>query len=154
MGTSGVASYITPRGTDGVDLTTVKRRGVYTLSANTTYYFIFGGGSSIIQHIHLTTYTAGMVITSATIQTCSQRSEDVSHVSTVVGEWISETPAGGTVSFTGAGWSVTNSVITSLGSALGGASWQLIDWSPDRTRLEVVVGATGGDIVVAWHGKE
>lgn len=152
MGMSGLSTFIVPRIEAGTEIDTQKRRGVFTLTANTTYYYIFGGAASPTQHIQITGYTAGLIITTATVQTCSQ--PVVTDTSVIAGEWISEDPAAGDVRTDGAGWSSSAAVVSADGSAVGGASWHLIDWSPARTRLAVAVGATGGDLAVAWMGKE
>lgn len=154
MSIAGIGTYITPRETDGDELTTTKRRGMYTLAANTTYLFVFGGATAPYQHVQLTGYTAGAVVTSATIQTCSQGVREVSDTSTVVGEWIDEDPTDAFVAVDGTGWTQSNGIAAANGTGVGGASWQLVRWAPSRSRLKVVVGGTGGDFVVAWHGKE
>lgn len=153
MGIAGFGHFIIPRIADGTEVTAGKQRGVFTLLANTTYYYMFGGAPASRQHVHMTGYTAGLVLTSATVQTCS-RGDDVLHTSTVTGEWIPETPSDGDAEVTGTGWASASAVVAAAGSGLGGASFMLSDWGADRTRLEVVVGATGGDLAVAWHGKE
>lgn len=153
MGIAGIGHFIVPRIANGTEVTTGKQRGVFTLTANTTYYYVFGGAAASRQHVHITGYTAGLVITSATIQTCS-RGDEVAHTSTVTGEWIPEDPTGGNAEVVGTGWSSASAVVAADGSGIGGASFLLSEWGANRTRLVVVVGATGGDMAVAWHGKE
>lgn len=153
MGNAGIGNFIVPRIADGTEVTLGKQRGVFTLSANTTYYYVFGGAAASRQHVHMTGYTSGLVITSATIQTCS-RGEDVSHTSTVTGEWVPEDPAAGDAQVVGTGWTSATAIVAASGAGIGGASFLLSDWGASRTRLEVVVGGTGGDLAVAWHGKE
>jgi hypothetical protein len=154
MSISGYGPLITPLASSGDEVTAGKRKGVFTLTASTTYYYVWGGAASPTQHIHLTGYTSGLVITSATIQTCSQPSSVVSDVSSTVGEWINEDPADGDVRTDGTGWSSLTAIAAANGTGVGGASWHLRDWGALRTRLEVVVGGTGGDVSVAWAGKE
>lgn len=148
-------SYVTPLDPNGVELTTRKRKGVFTLTANTSYFYIWGGAAATCQHVQLTGYTAGLVITVAKIQSCSQGHDEVSDVSTTVGEWIDEDPTTGDVRTDGTGWSQpAASTVAASGAGVGGASWQLgIGWSPARTRLRIDVGGTGGDVAVAIHGK-
>lgn len=148
-------AYITPLDSTGVEVTARKRKGVFTLLANTTYYYIFGGAAATCTHLQLTGYTAGAVITSATIQSCSQGREEVTDFSATVGEWINEDPTTADVRVDGTGWSQSSpGIVAANGTGVGGASWQLgIGWSPARTRIQLVVGTTGGDFVVAMHGK-
>lgn len=156
MGMSGLSTFIVPRIEAGTEIDTQKRRGVFTLTANTTYYYIFGGATAPTQHIQITGYTAGLIITTATVQSCSQ--PVVTDTSTIIGEWIDEDPAAGDsrldVRFDGTGWSVSTAIAAANGTGVGGATFHLANWGPSRTRLEVVVGATGGDLAVAWTGKE
>lgn len=154
MSISGYGSLLVPRIAAGTELTTQKRRGVFTFASGTIYYYVWGGASAPTQHVHLTGYTAGLVITSATIQTCSQPREEVSDTSEVTGEWINEDPADGDARVDGTGWSSSTAIVAASGAGVGGASWHLREWGPLRTRLKVVVGATGGDASVAWAGKE
>jgi len=148
-------AYITPLDSNGAEVTARKRKGVFTLLANTTYVYIVGGAAATCIHLQLTGYTAGAVVTSATIQSCSQGHEEVTDFSATAGEWINETPVTGDVEVDGTGWTQSSPTIAAVaGTGAGGASWQLgIGWSPARTRLQLIVGATGGDFVVAMHGK-
>ncbi len=156
MGMSALSTFIVPMNADGSEVTAQKRRGVYTLAANTTYYYIFGGASAPTQHVQLTGYIAGAIVTTATIQSCSQ--PIVSDTSSTDGEWIDEDPAAGDsridARVDGTGWSVSTAIVAAGGSGVGGASWHLANWGPARTRLELVIGGTGGDFAVAWAGKE
>jgi hypothetical protein len=154
MGIAGFGPIIVPFTAAGVQVVAVKGRDIFTLVAGTTYYYIFGGATAPFQHVQLTGYTAGLIITTATIQTCSRSDLAVAHLSQVAGEWINETPADGDVQVDGAGWTASTAIVNVAGGAVGGASWHLRGWGPLRTRLEVVVGATGGDVAGSWSGKE
>ena len=92
---AGGSRYITPiKASDGTS-PDEHGRGLYTLTANTTYVYILGGASAPFQHVDLTGYTSAMVITTATIQATSHQVEEITDISTTVGEWKNETPAAG-----------------------------------------------------------
>lgn len=152
--------YVTPIDIAGASVTPEIEHGKYTLTANTLYYFVLGGADAPFVGVHLTAYTAAMIITSATIQDSDHHGGpvslpgDVSDFSSVAGDWIPETPTTAYVGFVGAGWSQTNGVVASLGSALGGAKWHVAESGAFRTRLAVQVGATGGVVRVSAHGKD
>lgn len=147
-------SYVQPLKTDGTFVADEAPRGRYTLSASTTYYFLLGAEDAPFHGVQITSYTAGLVITSATIQDCNHDEQDVANQSSIGGEWIPETPSTAYVGVSGTGWSQTNGVVASAGSAVGGALWHLGEASAKRTRLAVVVGGTGGSIRVAAWGKD
>lgn len=146
--------YIAPLLTSGTELTAQTGRGVYTLSSGTTYFFITGGADAPFVSIHLTGYTAGLVITSATIQDCNHHELDVLNHSTVAGEWINEDPDTAFVGTDGTGWSQTNGVVAASGGGVGGAMFHVSETGAYRTRLAVVVGGTGGLVRVSGHGKD
>lgn len=152
--------YVTPIDTAGAAASAEIEHGKYTLTANTLYYFVLGGADAPFLSTHLTAYTAGMIITSATVQDCNHHGGpvtlpgDVSDFSATAGEWIPETPTTAYVGVVGTGWSATNGVVASLGSALGGALWHIAETGADRTRLAVQVGAAGGIVRVSAHGKD
>jgi hypothetical protein len=145
--------YITPIGTDGVPLTTQKDGGKFTLTANTTYYYVMGGAGSAFLSVTLTGYTSGLIITSATIQD-TDHGPFVTDQSATVGEWIPEGSSTSVVGFTGTGWSAASGVVAAAGSGLGGARWNIESDGAYRTRLTVVVGATGGDALVSMYEKD
>lgn len=149
----GGGSYITPIDASGVPLTTSKGPGVFTLTAGQTYYYVLGGSDAPFQSAQLTSSTASLVITSATVQDCNHQPNEVSNHSAVAGEWIGEVPTTAYVAVTGTGWSATNGVVASSGSALGGALWHIAESGARRTRIAVVVGATGGDVRFSGWGK-
>lgn len=127
--------------------------GAYTLEANTTYVYIIGGIEASRVSIQLTGYTSGLVITSATVQDTNHQSAEVTDRSLTVGEWVTEDPSTAFVGVDGTGWSVTNAVVAASGAGVGGAVWHISDTGAARTRLAVVVGATGGLVRVSAHGK-
>lgn len=147
-------TYVSPLKTDGTNLTNEAPRGSYTLTAGTTYYYILGGADAPFQSVHITGYTAGLVIMSATIQDCNHDDLEVPNQSAVVGEWVSEDPTTAFVGFEGAGWSATNGVVAASGGGVGGAMWHLGETGATRTRLAVVVGGTGGILRVSAWGKD
>jgi hypothetical protein len=146
------SSFVPPIKSDGTAPAEVER-GKYALEAGATYYYPISTESSETASAHLTSYTAALVITSATIQDCNHDDERVSITSSVGGEWISEAPSTGYVPVDGTGWSATSSVVASAGSAVGGAMWHIGYTGAGRTRLKVVVGGTGGTVRVSRYAK-
>ena len=129
--------------------------GRYTLSANTLYYAILGGINAPFESAHLTGYTAGLVLTSVTVQDCNHEVGDVSNVSAVVGEWIDEKPTTAYVGTNGTGWAASSvGVVSAAGTGVGGAMFIVGATASARTRLAIQVGATGGVLVVSTHGKD
>jgi hypothetical protein len=133
-------------------------RGFFTLTAGATYYLIVGGDNAPIESIHLMA-PAGLIITSATVQTTDQGALEATDSSSTVGEWVNEDPDDTKpfarfVAVDGTGWSATNSVVAVTGAGAGGARWNLAGWAPNRTRVAIVVGATGGPMRAAAHGKD
>lgn len=149
--------YLTPTKSDGTSpaAQTGANLGKFTLVAGTTYYYILSAGDAPFASVHITGYTAGLVITSATIADCNHTGLEVSDLSTTSGEWLQERPSSASayVSTTGTGWSVASGVVASAGSAVGGALWHVAETCARRVRLEVVVGGTGGDLRVSYGAK-
>lgn len=147
--------YVQPVDSTGAVVATEAPHGVYPLTANTLYYYVLGVTEAAFQSITFTGLTAGMLITSATIQDTDHPAQDVSDFEVATaGHWIPETPSTGAyVGSVGAGWSVTNTVVASIGSAVGGARWNLAEDGAYRTRLAVQVGAVGGNARVSRHGR-
>lgn len=144
--------YLQPTKSDGTK-PTESEFGKYTLEASTTYYYSVPSDDALLA-IHLTSYTAGLVITSATVQDSCHNERDATLTSSTAGDWISESPSTAYVGTDGTGWSVSSGVVASAGSALGGALWHLADTGAQRTRLRVVVGGTGGVVRVSWGGNK
>lgn len=159
MGYTVNRTYIAPITTTGAPVapssesTFQNARGVFTLAANTTYYFVLPVGGSTLFDLHLT-HDAAIIITSAMIETCSHGRSDVSDYSTVGGEWIGQDLAAAVVPTEGANTSATSGVVAVTGGVAGGADWQVSEMSAARGRLKVVVGATGGEVRVSFCGKE
>ena len=139
--------------TDDTIVPVMTGQGRYTLVANTTYRFILDGSGSPWVSATITGYTAGLIITSATIEDTDHPIATVPRNSAVVGEWIPETPTTAVVGVTGTGWSATNGVVAAAGTGIGGARWNLEGTAAFRTRITVVVGATGGDVRLSWYEK-
>lgn len=129
-------------------------RGSFTLAAATTYFFPVGGqdGGLVSAHLH---WDAAIIITSLTVEDCDFPNSEISdfHAGTG-GEWIDEDPSTAFVGTKGAGVTVTNGVVAVTGGALGGCRFNVADQGARRTRIKVVVGATGGEIRCAAWAKE
>ena len=80
--------------------------------------------------------------------------EDVLDKSSTVGEWSTEQPSTAYVASDGTGWSASNGVGAATGAGLGGLFWHVAETGAARTRLTIVVGATGGPVRVSAHGKD
>jgi hypothetical protein len=145
--------YITPIDTSGAPVALEAPHGRYVLLANTTYLFIIGGEETPFTSVELTSTSSAMVITSATIQDTNHSSQDLTDFDTTVGMWINEDPSTAVVGVDGTGWSATSGVVAAGGTGVGGAMWHLVGTGAFRTRLAVVVGATGGPVMVSAHGK-
>lgn len=145
--------YVAPIDGNGVTLTTEGPQGVFTLSANTTYYYVIGGAEAPVEAAHLTGYDAGLVITSASVQDSNHDEVQVTNHSAVVGEWVTEDPTTAFVGVDGTGWSASNGEVAASGGGVGGAMFHIGDTGAFRTRIAVVVGAAGGKLRVSAHGK-
>lgn len=153
---SGERRYITPIDSNGAVPAPANGTGpgAYTLLANTTYHFALGGSDAPYQSVHLTGYTAGAVVTSATIKDCDHDRADVTDFDTTAGHWPSETPPDAYVAPDGTGWSMSSpGVVAAAGTGAGGALWHITPTGAARTRLTVVVGATGGAFRCSGAGK-
>jgi hypothetical protein len=146
--------YIHPLQINGDELTEEVGRGVFTLVANTRYFFILGGADAPFLGVTLTGYDAAMVLTSAAIQDTDHPDQEVPNHSVIVGEWVTEDPTTAFIAADGAGWVGTNGVLAVAGGAVGGAKWHVAETAAFRTRLDIQVGATGGRVRVSSHGKD
>lgn len=160
MGLQASPQYITPlksdgtvEESDGVETTWSTSRGVFTLAANTTYYFPLPIKCSTIFDVHLT-HDNSIAITSARIETCGHSDKDVSNVSAIGGEWIAQNPSTAYVGVAGATTTATNATVAVVAGNAGGADWQVSGNAAPRARLAVVVGGTGGEVRVSFCGKE
>lgn len=163
----GNSRYLIPVDTaDGTSPVESAGHGIYVLTAGHTYVYLLPTKDTAFTSIDVTGYDAGLTITSATVQdtnhpraTAGDGSSvgDVTDISVVVGEWKNERPTNGYVAADGTGWSVGSSatacVVASSGSGVGGALWHVAETGAARTRLSVVVGATGGRARVSGAGK-
>lgn len=152
-------SYIQPIKSDGTlpaaapgTDATVNGHGVYTLEANTTYYFPVGGQDATLVALHLQ-HDAAIAITSATVEDTCFPEREVSDYASTAGLWIDEDPTTAFVGVVGATTTQTNGVVAVVAGNVGGAMWH-VTTAARRTRLKVVVGATGGEVRVASWGKE
>ncbi len=146
--------YIQPIDSTGALVAPEAPKGVYTLTALGTYYYVLGGADAPFLTVHLTSLDAAMVITSAAVQDCDHGELEASNFSTTGGDWIGEDPTTAFVGTEGTGWTQSNGVVASAGSAVGGALIHVAETGAARTRLTVVVGATGGRLRVSSHGKD
>lgn len=126
-------------------------RGVYTLAANTTYYFIIGGQDARVDSFELE-FDNAIVITTANIEDTDAAEAEVSNFNGP--SWAPETPSTAYVGVKGAGSSAANGTLTTIGTAQGCAVWHIADTGARRTRIAVVVGATGGEVRGSCWGKE
>ncbi len=138
---------------DGVEATPAAGRGNFTLVLGTTYVFILGGEDAPIESAHFN-WDAGIVLTSLTVQDCNMGETEVTNTSTTGGHWIGETPLTAYVAVDGAGVSQAIGVVSATGGAVGGCMFHVSNTGARRTRIRVVVGATGGVIRCGAHGKD
>ncbi len=160
MGRTVNRTYIAPIEDDGTPVepgsesTFENARGVYTLEANSTYYFILPLGGSTMIDVHLT-HDAEIVITLAQLETCSHAKSDVSDSHAEGdGSWIAQDPPSAYVAVAGADTSATGAIVAVAGGTAGGASWQGSDVASERARLAVATGASGGEVRVSLCGKD
>ncbi len=146
-------TYVTPITAAGVEATAAPGRGNYTLVLGTTYVFMLGGPDATVISAHFQ-WDASIVITSLTVEDCNMPETEASDYSTTAGDWIDEDPSTAFVGVVGAGVSHTAGVATATGGALGGCMFHIADTGARRTRIKVVVGATGGVLRCAAHAKE
>ena len=149
-------SYITPYKSDGVEQVadgTDFGRGSFTLASGTTYYYPLGGQDSPFMSIHAQG-DAAIVITSMTVEACDFPESDVDVFDNAAGEWMAKSSSGINATVEGAGYTNTSGVVDTTGGAQGGARWDVFNHGARRTRLAVVVGATGGELRVASWAKE
>ncbi len=149
-------SFITPVKSDGVVQTESAvefGRGSYTLASGTTYFFPLGGQDTPIASAHLQ-HDAAIAITSATVESCNIPETESSNFDDTAGTWFGWAPTTAYVPVDGATTTATNGVVAVVAGNPGGAMWSVADLGCRRTRLKVVVGATGGEVRVAGWGKE
>lgn len=146
--------YLTPIKSDGTIPPMDGGRGVFTLSASSTYYYILPAGAACFISGTITGYTTGAILTSATIQDTDHPELDVTSTDSTVGNWVSEDPSTGFVGADGTGWSVTNSVLAVAGTGVGGARFNVAETAASRARIAVVVAGTGGQFRVSARGKD
>ncbi len=148
-------SYITPYKADGtrqVESAVQYGRGAFTLSANTTYYFILGAPDCPWVSAGVE-WDESIVLTTMTIEDTNHHKDEASDYSTAA--WTPEKPTTAYVGTNGAsGVTVSNGVVTATGGAVGNCMFHVADSAARRTRLAVVVGATGGEMRVAAWSKE
>lgn len=145
--------YVRPVTAAGVDAADAGGRGLYTLAANTTYYYVLGTEDAPITGVTFTGYTAGMVVTSLNVQTSSHGKDEVADTSSTSGEWITQNPPAAYVPVDGTGWSASAATVAAAGTGVGGCSIDMSESGSRRTRIKVVVGSTGGNARLSTGGK-
>jgi hypothetical protein len=145
--------YVRPIKSDGTEPAEDGGRGVFTLAANSLYYYVLGGGSASFVSGTLTGYTSGAIIDSATVQDTDHPELEITNIDGTAGNWISEDPATAFVGADGTGWSVTNGVLAVAGTGVGGARFNVAETAAARTRIAVDTGGTGGLFRMSAHGK-
>lgn len=148
------SNFIIPIDTTGAQSAVIAGPGRFTLLANTTYYFMLGGQRSPWNSVTLTGYTAAMILTSANIEDTDHPQGIVDNFSTVTGEWVKRDSSLAELKSIGTGWTATGAVLAVAGGNLGGARWNINGTGAFRTRLTVVVGGTGGDVLVSEMEKD
>lgn len=142
---------ITPLKSDGTKAAGAAD-GYFTLASGTTYLLPLSGDQDPFVSCHVQ-WDATIVITSITVEDSNMDRDLVSDYSTTAGDWIDEDPSTAFVGTVGAGASVSNGVVANTGGAAGGAMFLISDTAAARTRLKVVVGATGGTIRACGNRK-
>lgn len=146
--------YITPIDSNGAPLTNEGPRGTFTLTAGQHYYYILGGAVAPYVSVHLSG-DAAIIITSALVQDCDHDGRDVTDQSNTAGDWVTEDPSTAFAGADGTGWAFSTSLgITAAGSGVGGGLIHVVATGAYRTRVDVLVGATGGKLRVSAHGKD
>jgi hypothetical protein len=125
--------------------------GSVTLTSGTRYILLLGGIDQTVIGAHVQ-WDASIVITTITVESCSLPEEafasdaNKGSLSTTAGVWIDEDPSTAFVGTVGAGVTVTNGVVAVAGGAAGGCHFHIADTGAQRTRLNILVGGTGGVI--------
>lgn len=144
--------YVVPVLTDdGTDAVAANGRGKYTLTASKTYVALLGGAGAPV-HSAQVEFDSGSVITSITIEDCNADVSEVTNIDTANGAWIAENPLDSYVGCEGNASAVA-AVVSKTAGAVGGCMFHLNGTGAARTRLTIVVGATGGVVRIAAHGK-
>jgi hypothetical protein len=125
----------------------------WTLLANQTYYAQLGGLDASHVSYHAIFETAGMIVTSVTLEDCNFPEAIVGPLSETVGQWIPETPDDGDIEVVG-NCAQADGVVSKTAGAAGGAMAHYSGVGSLRARLRIVMGATGGVARFAAHGKD
>lgn len=158
---NGRSRYLVPIDTADGTSPAEAPHGEYTLVATHTYVYLNPSLDTWVESFDLQGIDAALIITSATVQDTNRPIQDLTDISTTVGGWKNERPTNGYVAADGTGWSVgsgaTACVVAATGSGaggtVGGALWHVAETGAARTRLIIVVGATGGKACVSAAGK-
>ena len=148
----GVKPYSQPYKSDGTR-PLIGSDGLATLVVSGTYYFPLGGKEATCESVHAH-WPGALVITSAVIEDSDMAETDATYYSSTLGHWIPQNPSAAIVPVVGTGVTATAATVAATGDAGGGAAlWNLSGDGSLRKRLKVVVGATGGTMLVAQNGK-
>lgn len=141
-------------------IVTPDENGLLTLAA-ATYYLILGGTADAwLESLHLKWSAALAAV--ATFETCNfprykggagNGTDDVTDISSTVGDWVAEAPTTAYVAVVGSGNSATNLAITLGGSAAGAATVHLGNLGTKRLRCKLVV-SVAGTLRANAHGKD
>lgn len=131
-----------------------KQRGVFTLTALTTYYVPLPAEDAWLLSL-LSQWDAAMIITSITIEETDLPEDLATWYSASTGLWFATDAAKITSAFNGAGTTTnTNDVIAHTVAGAGAAIQNIQDTAVRRHRAVVVVGATGGEARFTGWAKE
>ena len=161
MGRHPTAAYVTPLADDGAPVAAAageaalgtSNRGVFTLAATETYFFPLGGQDASTLHAQLQG-DAAIIITSATVEESDVGPSEASVYSDNAGEWLATSVDRITAVAEGTGWAATADVGSAAGGNAGAVAWNIVDHGARRTRIKVVVGATGGQVRMSAWAKE
>lgn len=150
--------------TDGSPAATANSLGVgsVTLLSGTRYLVLLAGADQTVLGAHIQ-WDASILFTSITVEDCSIPIEAFASdankglLVTTSGVWIPEKPTTAYVATApdpSATLTVTNGVIALTSGQAGGAHFHIVDTGAERTRLNILVGATGGVVRIATHVKK
>lgn len=138
--------------TTGVVITPEVNKGCL-LAAATTYYFTGDARAALITSFGIK-WDAAIIITALTIEDTNCEDGIVSSFDATNGNgFVTETPTAFPVSPAGSGAVATGNTLSTAGGTAGAAIAHLANLGSIRQRVKVVVGATGGYLVVCPHGK-
>ena len=119
----------------------------------TTYYFTNGQEASTLTSFHIH-WDAAAILTITVEDSNMSHGVSADH-DTTPGYWTQQNPSTAYVAISPAGsGAATNATVAVAGGTSGSAMIHFTNTASSRLRLKVVVGATGGTVIVATYGKE